>query len=216
MQRPQKIGQNLQKIRKHLNPHIQLIAISKKKPSNDIRAAYMHGQRLFGENYIQDAIPKIQKLHDLPDIKWHFIGHLQSNKAKLAAQYFDAIQTVDSKKLARKLNDACQTLSKTLTVLIEVNIGDEPQKSGVAPGNLRELVVYVSSLKNLKLEGFMVIPPMGVNPIPFFIKMKSLFDQYHHEYHFRELSMGMSSDFQDAILHGATMIRLGTAIFGPR
>ena len=148
--------------------------------------------------------------------KWHFIGHLQSNKAKLAAHYFDVIQTVDSTKLARKLNNACQTFSKTLAILIEVNIGDEPQKGGVAPVNLRELIDFVSSMKNLKLQGFMAIPPAGMDPVPFFTKMKALFDLYRVEYHLQELSMGMSGDFQVAALHGATMIRVGSKIFGPR
>jgi len=159
---------------------------------------------------------KIQELHDLPDIKWHFIGHLQSNKAKLAAQYFDVIQTVDSIKIARKLNDACQTLSKTLTILIEINIGNEPQKGGVAPADLLELMKFISSMKYLKLHGLMAIPPAGMDPIPFFNEMKAFFDQYQLEYHLQELSMGMSSDFQVAVECGATMIRIGTKIFGPR
>jgi hypothetical protein len=212
----QKIGQNLEKIRRHLSRATTLIAVSKKKPSAAIRAAYNHGQRCFGENYIQDAIPKIQELRDLSDIQWHFIGHLQSNKAKLAAQYFDVIQTVDSKKLARKLNEACRTLSKTLPILIEVNIGSEPQKGGVIPANLHELLEFVSSLRHLTLLGFMAIPPAGVDPIPFFTEMKALFDQYRQEFHLKELSMGMSGDYQVAIPHGATMIRIGTKIFGLR
>ena len=211
-----KIGENLQGILRSLPPSIKLIAVSKRKPSSAIREAYEAGQRLFGENYIQDAIPKIQELQDLQDLQWHFIGHLQTNKAKLAAQYFDVIQAVDSKKLARKLNDACQALSKTLTILIEINIGDEPQKGGVSPANLCALMEYIVSMKNLKLRGFMAIPPAGVDPIPFFREMKSLFDQYQLEYHLFDLSLGMSGDYLDAIAHGATMIRIGTKIFGPR
>ncbi len=212
----QKIGRNLEEIRRHLSRETTLIAVSKKKPSAAIRAAYNHSQRYFGENYIQDAIPKIQELRDLSDIKWHFIGHLQSNKAKLAAQYFDVIQTVDSKKLARKLNEACQPLSKKLSILIEINIGNEPQKGGITPANLHELLEFVSSLSNLTLQGFMTIPPAGVDPIPFFTEMKAIFDHYRQEYHLKELSMGMSGDYQVAILHGATMVRLGTKIFGSR
>ncbi|MHA1745278.1 MAG: YggS family pyridoxal phosphate-dependent enzyme [Promethearchaeota archaeon] len=212
----QKIGRNLEDIRRHLSQATTLIAVSKKKPTSAVRAAYNFGQRYFGENYIQDAIPKIQELRDLSDIKWHFIGHLQSNKAKLAAQYFDVIQTVDSKKIARKLNEACQPLSKKLSILIEINIGNEPQKGGITQANLHELLEFVSSLSNLTLQGFMAIPPADVDPIPFFTEMRTIFDQYRQEYHLKELSMGMSGDYQVAILHGATMVRLGTKIFGSR
>ena len=195
---------------------VKLIAVSKKKPVEFIEEAYNSGHRDFGENYIQDAIPKIIKLNHLKDIKWHFIGHLQSNKVKLAAQYFDMIQTIDSKKLAIKLNNACGEINKIIPILIEINIGFEKNKGGINQENLLDLLDHIKSLKNLKIQGLMCIPPYDENPEPYFKEMKYLFDRYKGDYNLDILSMGMSGDYNIAIAEGGNLVRVGTAIFGSR
>ena len=196
--------------------NVDLIAVSKKKPVEFIEEAYNSGHRDFGENYIQDSIPKIIKLKHLKDIRWHFIGHLQSNKVKLAAQYFDMIQSIDSKKLANKLNNACSEINKVMPILIEVNIAFEQSKGGIKKENILDLLEHIKSLKNLKLQGLMCIPPYDENPEPYFKEMKSLFDMYKEDYNLDILSMGMSGDYNIAIAEGGNMVRVGTAIFGKR
>ena len=208
------IGKNIENLK--IPKNIKLIAVSKKKPVELIEEAYNSGHRDFGENIIQDAIPKIIKLIHLKDLKWHFIGHLQSNKVKLAAQYFDMIQSIDSKKLANKLNDACGEINKVMPILIEINIGVEKSKGGIKQENLLDLLEHIISLKNLKLRGLMCIPPFDENPETFFKEMKFLFDRYKKYYNMDVLSMGMSGDFKIAIAEGGNMVRIGTAIFGRR
>ena len=209
-----KIGKNIENLK--IPEHIQLIAVSKKKPVELIEEAYISGQRDFGENIIQDAIPKIIKLKHLKDLKWHFIGHLQSNKAKLAAQYFDMIQSIDSVKLSNKLNNACREINKVMPILIEINIGDEKSKGGIKQENLLDLIEHIKSLQNLTLRGFMCIPPFDENPEIFFKKMKKIFEKYKRDYNLDILSMGMSGDYRIAIAEGGNMVRIGTAIFGRR
>ncbi|UYP47767.1 Pyridoxal phosphate homeostasis protein [Candidatus Lokiarchaeum ossiferum] len=208
------IGKKIQSL--NIPSTVKLVAVSKTKPLEMIEEAYQYGQRIFGENYIQDAVPKIQNASHLPDIQWHFIGHLQSNKAQLAAQYFNMVQSVDSMKLAQKLNTAAGEFQKTLSVLIEINIGEEPQKHGISYRSVQKLMDFIINCPHLKLLGFMCIPPYGEEPRPYFQKMQSLFLKYKDAYHLTELSMGMSSDFQEAIQFGATMVRVGTKIFGKR
>ena len=208
------IGKNIKNLK--IPEYVKLIAVSKKKPTEFIEEAYNSGHRDFGENYIQDAIPKIIKLKHLKDIKWHFIGHLQSNKVKLAAQYFDIIQTIDSKKLATKLNIACGEFNKIMPILIEINIGIEKSKGGIKQENLLDLLEHIKSLKNLKIRGLMCIPPYDENPEPYFKKMKFLFDRFKEDYNLNILSMGMSGDYNIAIAEGGNMVRVGTAIFGKR
>lgn len=208
------IGEKIQSL--NIPSTVKLIAVSKTKPLEMIEAAYQWGQRIFGENYMQDAVPKIQNASHLPGIQWHFIGHVQSNKARLAAQYFDMVQSVDSIKLARKLNSAACEFQKTLSILIEVNIGEEEQKHGISQINLKKLINFIQTCSNLNLCGFMCIPPYGEEPQPYFQKMQSLFLKYKTPYQLTELSMGMSSDFKEAIQYGATMVRVGTKIFGRR
>lgn len=200
----------------HIPPQVTLIAVSKRKPIEFIRAAYTAGLRDFGENYIQDAVPKIQALQGYEGIRWHFIGHLQSNKSKLAAQHFDVIQTVDSGKLAKKINAECQKLKKKIDILVEVNIGNEPQKAGVQVGELDSILAQISRLDCLQLKGLMCIPPNDAVSDVYFKHMQEIFALYQKKYALTELSMGMSSDFQAAIEYGATMVRIGTALFGPR
>ncbi len=197
--------------------HVQVIAASKTKSADHIRAVYRVGFRNFGENYLQEALPKIALLRDLPDIRWHFIGQLQSNKVKTIAEVFDMVQSVDSIKLAHKLDSACQTIQKRLPVLIQVNIGHEPQKGGVLPADLEEICRYCNGCRNLDLQGLMAIPPLDQNPIPYFTQMKTLYSTLQDHYNLRILSLGMSADYHDAILYGgANMIRIGTKIFGER
>jgi len=208
------IGKNIKNLK--IPEKIKLIAVSKKKSVEFIEEAYNSDHRDFGENYIQDSIPKIIKLKHLKDIRWHFIGHLQSNKVKLAAQYFDMIQSIDSKKLANKLNNACSEINKVMPILIEVNIAFEQSKGGIKKENLFDLLEHIKSLKNLKLCGLMCIPPYDENPEPYFKEMKSLFDIYKEDYNLDILSMGMSGDYSIAIAEGGNMVRVGTAIFGKR
>jgi len=208
------IAENINKLK--IPQNVTLIAVSKKKPVEFIEEAYNSGHRDFGENYIQDAIPKIKNLKHLKDIKWHFIGHLQSNKAKTAIQYFDMIQSVDSKKLAKKIDEACAEINKKIHVLIEVNIGSEENKSGIPKENLVELLDFIASLNNIKLMGLMCIPPFDENPIPYFKEMKNIYNEYKQKYKLTTLSMGMSNDYEIAIENGANMVRVGTKIFGKR
>lgn len=208
------IAENIKKL--EIPKNVVLIAVSKKKPVEFIEEAYNSGQKNFGENYIQEAIEKIKNLSHLKDIKWHFIGHLQSNKAKIAAQYFHMIQCVDSKKIAKKIDNACAELNKKMPVLVEVNIGNEENKSGILKKNLEELLDFIASLKNLELKGLMCIPPANKDPIPYFKDMKRIYDKFKQMYELSILSMGMSGDYKSAINEGSNMVRIGTAIFGSR
>ena len=210
----EQVKKNLQSIK--IPPSIKLIAVSKKKPASLVKTAYNLGQRDFGENFVQDGIQKIRTLKSLDEIKWHFIGHIQSNKAADVAQFFDYVHTLGRKKIAQKLNDTCQKIKKILPVLIEVNIGNESQKSGILPENIQNLVDFILTCKNLKWEGFMCIPPYGKEAESYFLRMQEIFIPYQEKYHITELSMGMSMDYQKAIQYGATMIRIGTKIFGAR
>lgn len=193
-------------------PHVTLIAVSKTKSVSAILEAYESGQRDFGENYMQEAIEKIDALKDVEGIRWHFIGHLQSNKAKLAARYFHMVQSLDSVSVAEKLDKECKNLQKILPVLIEVNIGREAQKGGILPDDLDSFVSALKPLDNLDLRGFMCIPPSEDDPLEFFNEMKRLKEKHD----FPILSMGMSSDYKIAIECGSTMVRIGTRIFGSR
>ncbi len=200
---------------------IRLIAVSKTKPVSMIREAVAAGITDFGENYIQEAREKIPQVTG--SVHWHFIGHLQKNKAKYAAGLFEWVHTIDRNEIAEALNRRAGMTGKQLKVLIEVNVGKEATKSGVGEESLLPLVEYVSQLPNLSLKGLMVIPPLTADPEEargFFIKTRHLAEQVNG-YHIarvsmEELSMGMTSDFEVAIEEGATMVRIGTAIFGPR
>jgi pyridoxal phosphate enzyme (YggS family) len=201
---------------------IRLVAVSKKMATSHIREAIDAGQFLFGENYIQEATQKKAELGDTA--AFHFIGHLQSNKAKLAAQIFQMIETVDRYKLAVALDKELKLLGKSLDVLIQVNIGQEPQKSGVLPRDAEGLLEQLLPLSNLKVRGLMTIPPYTENPEqtrPYFKALRLLAEEMKQKKYFSnntqvELSMGMSSDYTIAIEEGATLIRIGTALFGNR
>jgi PLP dependent protein len=190
---------------------IQLIGVTKTVPGSLIREAVEAGVRNIGENRLQEALTKHDELRDLSLI-WHFIGHLQTNKAKKVVENFDWVQCVDRPELAEKLNQAS---TKPLPVLIEVNLGGELSKSGINPDTLGQFVRTFDRYQGLQLRGLMTIPPFFENSEevrPFFRRLRQLAERFG----LRELSMGMSHDFEVAIEEGATMVRIGTSLFGER
>lgn len=189
-----------------------LVAVSKTQPCEKIRALYNTGICHFGENYLQEALPKMQALTDLPII-WHYIGAIQRNKTTDIA-CFDWVQSIDRAIIATRLNSAAATLDKKLQVLVQVNIDDEPQKAGVAVDEVGALFAHIAKLPNLALRGIMIIPQK--NSQDAFVRAKALFDTYAPLYNLDTLSMGMSADYTQALMHGATMVRIGTALFGVR
>jgi pyridoxal phosphate enzyme (YggS family) len=199
---------------------ITIVAVSKTFPLEAIRAAYDAGLRHFGENRVQEFEAKQPKLADI-DATWHFIGHLQSNKARRAADLFDRIDSVDSLALAQKLDAAASAESKRLPILIEVHLGEERSKSGVAETEVSALAESLLPLPHLELRGLMAVPPYFDDPQrarPYFRKLRELRDDLSRRigHPLPVLSMGMSHDFEVAIEEGATEIRLGTALFGAR
>ncbi|MBF0241363.1 MAG: YggS family pyridoxal phosphate-dependent enzyme [Desulfamplus sp.] len=212
---------------------ITLVAVSKKKSVDTVLDAINSGVKIFGENYIQEATDKIDAIRqkigqkiDL-DIKWHFIGHLQSNKAKVAVKYFDLIHTVDSIKLAQEIDRQAEKIGKIQDILIQVNISQEETKSGTEADDAISLVESISTLKSLSLKGLMGMPPFFDEPErarPYFRELAKIRDRIEkmritsisNSISMEHLSMGMSGDFQVAIEEGSTMVRIGTSIFGTR
>ena len=191
---------------------ITLVAVSKVKPAEDIVAAYDAGQRDFGESYVQEFRQKRVELPLLPGARFHFIGHLQSNKTRLAASLFDTIHTVASEKIARRLNEQTE---KPLEVYLEVKLSPEDSKSGAPPEEIRAVADFVRSCENLRLQGLMTIPPWSEDAEvarPYFRRLRELRDELGLE----KLSMGMSHDLEVAVEEGSTLVRVGTAIFGKR
>jgi pyridoxal phosphate enzyme (YggS family) len=204
---------------------VTLMAVSKTFPPEAIRDAYEAGIRVFGENRVQESAGKADALRDLASARWHMIGHLQTNKAAKAAELFHAIDSVDSLKLAEKLNDAARSHSKKLGVLIEINVGSETAKSGVLASSpeLENILTSATRLEFLEILGLMTIPPYTEDPQsarPYFRKLRKLRDQIVARklpaVSMKTLSMGMSHDFEVAIEEGSTCVRVGTAIFGAR
>jgi PLP dependent protein len=198
---------------------VRLVAVSKTKPAEAIRIAYAAGQRDFGENYVQELTDKAAQLADLPDLRWHFIGALQRNKAKPATNVSTMIHTVDREELVSELQKRAAALGKQLEVLIEVNVGDESSKSGVAIDALSGLLEKARRTTHLRVRGLMAIPPMLDDPEtvrPYFAKLRQLRDAHGGTVSLPELSMGMSHDYVVAIEEGSTLVRVGTAIFGSR
>ncbi len=197
----------------------QLIAVSKTKPVNDIREAYQAGQRQFGENYVQELATKAQELADLAQIRWHFIGPIQSNKTRDIAVYADVVHSIDRLKIAERLSAQRPVGKAPLQVLLQVNISREDSKSGILAEDLLPLARQISNLPNIQLAGLMAIPAPAVNGDnqQAFAAMQQLSATLQAEFpQADQLSMGMSDDWQQAVLFGATMIRLGSAIFGAR
>lgn len=197
---------------------VRLLAVSKTRHAGEIRALAAAGQRHFGENYVQEALTKQAALTDLP-LSWHLIGHLQSNKCKEAAGAFDWIETVDRPKLVAALARYRSPDRPALNVLIQVNVDDESSKSGCAPGEVPALAALIAAQPRLALRGLMAIPAPG-DPDRLaraFAAMRTLFEALRAGHDGVDtLSMGMSDDFELAIRHGATEVRLGTLLFGPR
>ena len=201
---------------------IRLVAVSKTMPAEIVKEAIDIGMTDFGENYIQEAREKITTLSAHP-VTWHYIGHLQSNKAKYAVRMFDLIHSVDSLKLAKELDKYAQKIDKVQAILIQVNVAKEDSKSGVYIEDTLRLVSETSQLENIAVKGLMTMPPYFNAPEkvrPFFAALRQLRDQIKNEnmpnISMAELSMGMTGDFEAAIEEGATMVRVGTAIFGER
>lgn len=224
------IGANLQVVRKRIadaaracgrDPAaIGLIAVSKTFGTDAVTDAYRHGQRAFGENHAQEAVPKIEALVGQPDIEWHFIGPIQSNKTRAIAEHFAWVHSVDRLKIAERLSAARPPQLAPLQVCIQVNIGDEATKSGVAPGGALDLARTVAALPRIKLRGLMAIPPASEDHAQqrrYFADLRRLKDQLAAAgITLDTLSMGMSADFEAAIMEGSTLVRVGTAIFGMR
>ena len=194
---------------------VRLIAVGKRHPPELIRAAYELGQREFGENYLQELSAKARELADLPDICWRFIGHLQRNKARDAARICHSVDTLDSLRTAEALEARAQQAGRTLEVLIEVNLASEQQKAGCPPDEVATLAKSVGQLQALRLSGLMAIPPLELQPRQNRLRFRAL-RQLASELGLPELSMGMSADLEVAIEEGATMVRVGTDIFGAR
>ncbi len=196
---------------------IQLLAVSKTRTSTEIEAVYDRGVTSFGENYLQEALEKIRALESLA-IEWHFIGPIQSNKTRDIATNFHWVHTIDRPRVARRLSDTLAQRKRTIDACIQLNVDREPQKAGVMPDDLGALVAEVRALPHIRLRGLMVIPRADTDPRSSFARTRAIFDEHKatDAPEWDTLSMGMSSDFEIAIEEGATMVRIGTAIFGPR
>jgi pyridoxal phosphate enzyme (YggS family) len=204
---------------------VALMAVSKTFPPELIRQAYAAGQRVFGESRVQEFSAKSAALSDLKSIQWHMIGHLQTNKAAKAVEFFSAIDSVDSLRLAQRLNESAQRIGKKIEVLIEINVGGEAAKSGISPDSpeLEQILQAVPQLVGLHIRGLMTVPPFTNDPEgarPSFRKLRELQQvlvaRRLPAIHLDVLSMGMSHDFEVAIEEGSTCVRVGTAIFGER
>lgn len=226
------IADNLASVKNHIidsankagrNPDsIRLIVVSKQVSSEKVLAAYQAGAKCFGENKVQEAVPKIDELN-LPDVDWHFIGHLQKNKIKYLDSRFDLIHSIDSLSLAEKISTHFENQNRVQPVLLQVNISGEEAKFGMTPADLKMQLPDFGQLKGIRVQGLMTIPPQDAEPEnsrKYFSELRELRDVCQalnvHGVELKELSMGMTSDYKIAIEEGATLVRVGTAIFGPR
>lgn len=226
------IAENLARIRERMvaaalraqrDPaEITLVGVTKTVPAERVAEAIRAGLKEIGENRVQEAAGKFSQL-DSPGVRKHLIGHLQSNKARRAVELFDVIQSVDSIELAERIDRIAEEIGKRIEVLLEVNLGDEPSKAGALAEEAIALMAAVTGLPNLWLKGLMAIPPFEDDPEvsrPYFQQLRELRERYNRSAcggaSLRELSMGMSHDFEIAIEEGATIVRVGTAIFGER
>ena len=204
---------------------VRLLAVSKTRSIDEIRVAFAAGARDVGENYLQEALPKREALGDLKGLRWHFIGAIQSNKTAAIAQAFDWVHTLDRTKIAQRLNRQRPAELAPLNVCININLHDEPSKAGIAPTELPDLIASVQDCERLRLRGLMAIPAPSVPPRESFETLAQLFHnvaptasegQVDRAADWDSLSMGMSGDYAAAIAAGSTMVRIGTALFGPR
>lgn len=215
------IKDNVKRILGELPKGVLLVGAAKTRSPEDILEAVDAGLEIVGENYVQEAERAFKVVG--PRVKWHMIGHLQSNKAKKAVKIFDMIETVDSVKLARAIDKACENMGKAMTVLIEINSGGEPQKAGVMPEDTISLMQDICELKYIAIKGLMTMGPFSGDPEnarPYFKKTRELFEQIKRlslpQVEMRYLSMGMSNSYKVALEEGANMVRIGTNIFGER
>jgi hypothetical protein len=229
------VAENIQRVREQIESaarragrspeSVTLMAVSKTFPAESMQEAYAAGARVFGENRVQEFAGKFTAVAGLPDARFHLIGHLQSNKAAKAAELFHAVDSVDSLKLAEKLNAAAGALGKKLGILLEINVGGEEAKSGMNPDSreIAEILETASGLTHLEIRGLMTVPPYTEDPEgarPYFRQLRELRDRLSSGgiagVQLSDLSMGMSHDFVVAIEEGSTCVRVGTAIFGRR
>jgi PLP dependent protein len=195
---------------------VTIVAISKQQPAAAIIAAHRAGIANFGESYVQEALPKMDSVSDL-GVTWHFVGKLQANKTRQVAERFDWVHTVDRLRIAERLNEQRPASAAPLNVLIQVNQGNEVQKGGTAVADVTELARAISRLPRLKLRGLMTLPPQSGAPTDWFVGLAALRTRLESDgIALDTLSMGMSADFAEAIAAGATLVRIGTAIFGTR
>ncbi len=201
---------------------VKLLAATKTRTPDEIREAYMAGIRLFGENRVQEAKEKIPQLKELEGVQWHMIGHLQTNKVKYAVELFNCIETLDRKELVDELLKKMERKGiERMDLLIEVKLSPEESKHGCSPESVEELLSYTFQFPQLNVLGFMTVPPYFENPEevrPYFRELRRIRDKMEEVFNrkFPELSMGMSHDFSVAVEEGATIVRIGTALFGPR
>ena len=215
------ISENIKEILDELPEGIQLVGAAKTRTPKEIQEAIDGGLEIVGENYVQEAEEAFQAIGHR--VKWHMIGHLQSNKAKKAVKIFDMIETVDSVKLANAIDKAWGNMNKIMPVLIEINSGEEPQKAGVMPNDVVTLIKEMSVLKNIRIMGLMTMGPFAGDPElarPYFRTTKKIFDHIKGlalpNMEMTYLSMGMSNSYKVAMEEGANMVRIGTRIFGER
>ncbi|ASC73930.1 hypothetical protein XM38_049040 [Halomicronema hongdechloris C2206] len=219
----EQVADNIARIRQTVPPTVRIVAVTKKLPSAAIRAAYNAGLRDFGESQVQEALTKQRELQDLADITWHMIGHLQTNKAKQVLEHFHWIHAVDSLRLAQKLNQLAADRGQLLQCCLQVKMVPDPPKYGFELEELWSALPHLDDCHHLSWAGLMTIPPLHT-PAPetegIFCQARALADQINRagfaHLNLQQLSMGMSSDYPYAIAAGATMIRLGTILFGPR
>ncbi len=224
------VKENVQKIKERIEKacekvgrdprEVSILAASKTRTPEEIREVFEAGIKLFGENRVQEARDKIPFLSDLP-IEWHMIGHLQRNKVKYAVSLFDVVESLDSKELADELEKRLSKVGKKMRVFIEVKLSPEETKHGCSPEDVLELARYVLNLEHLRLEGLMTVPPYFEDlelVRPYFRRLREIRDNLEGTLgiNLPHLSMGMSHDFEVAVEEGATIVRIGTAIFGPR
>lgn len=208
------IKENIQKIISEIGS-VKLVVVTKSRTIEEIKQAIEAGAPIIAENRIQEAERKYSELKNFfkdKNVEFHFIGHLQTNKVKKAIEMFDLIQSIDSLKLAKEIDKRANQINKKQDVLIEVNIGKEPQKYGVLPENVIEFTNKIKQFENIKVKGLMCMPPFNKDSRPYFKEMKKMFDKLNLEI----LSMGMTNDYKIAIEEGSNMIRIGRGIFGER
>ena len=215
------IKENVRGILNELPQGVELVAVAKTRTADEVLEAINAGVKNIGENYLQEAEDVFKLIGK--KARWHFIGHLQKNKVKKAVEVFDIIETVDSYDLAKEIDKRCGQISKVISVLIEINSGREPQKFGVLPENVEEIIRQISCLKNIKIMGLMTMGPRFGNPEdsrPYFIETKKTFEKIKaldlENVQMRYLSMGMSNSYRIAVDEAANIVRVGSKIFGKR